>query len=187
LFNAAIHALRMRVERTFAWEDKFKRLLLRFERIQQRHYGMKLLAYTLINLRAFCGVSNFPGTRHGISPLKGPSHSIRQAYTTGECPCSPPSACSVRGGRDFHVSTVTALLPAVRAHRAIRCSHPVHAYRPVCAPRRLKVWFLLLRSAKTDNVVPSPTLMLSLPYTLWLVRPRAMGRSMGTPVLERAR
>ena len=55
LFNAAIYALRMRVERTFAWEDKFKRLLLRFERIQQRHYGMKLLVYTLINLRAFCG------------------------------------------------------------------------------------------------------------------------------------
>jgi hypothetical protein len=55
VFNAAIHALWMRVERTFAWEDKFKRLLLRFERIQQRHYGMKLLAYTLINLRAFCG------------------------------------------------------------------------------------------------------------------------------------
>ena len=54
-FNAVIHALRMRVERTFAWEDKFKRLLLRFERIQQRHYGMKLLAYTLINLRKFCG------------------------------------------------------------------------------------------------------------------------------------
>jgi hypothetical protein len=38
-----------------AWEDKFKRLLLRFERIQQRHYGMKLMAYTLINLRKFCG------------------------------------------------------------------------------------------------------------------------------------
>jgi Transposase DDE domain len=56
LFNAAIHALRLRVERTFAWKDKFKRLLLRFERIQQRHYGMKLMAYTLINLRAFCGV-----------------------------------------------------------------------------------------------------------------------------------
>jgi len=55
-FNAAIHALRMRVERTFAWEDKFKRLLIRFERIQQRHYGMKLMAYTLINLRAFCGI-----------------------------------------------------------------------------------------------------------------------------------
>jgi hypothetical protein len=55
LFNDAIHALRMRVERTFAWEDKFKRLLFRFERLQQRHYGMKLMAYTLINLRRFCG------------------------------------------------------------------------------------------------------------------------------------
>ena len=55
LFSAAIYALRVQVERTFAWEDKFKRLLLRFERIQQRHYGMKLMAYTLINLREFCG------------------------------------------------------------------------------------------------------------------------------------
>jgi hypothetical protein len=55
LFNEAIHALRMRVERTFAWEDKLKRLLLRFDRLQQRHYGMKLLAYTLRNLREFCG------------------------------------------------------------------------------------------------------------------------------------
>jgi transposase len=55
LFNAAIHVLRTRVDRTFAWEDKFKRLLLRFERIQQRHFGMKLMAYTLINLRGFCG------------------------------------------------------------------------------------------------------------------------------------
>jgi len=54
-FNEAVHALRLRVERTFAWEDKFKRLLLRFEHIQQQHYGMKVMAYTLINLRAFCG------------------------------------------------------------------------------------------------------------------------------------
>jgi hypothetical protein len=56
LFNAAVHALRTCVDRTFAWEDKFKRLLLRFEHSQQRHYGMKLLAYTLINLREFCSV-----------------------------------------------------------------------------------------------------------------------------------
>ena len=54
-FNAVIHALRMRVERTLAWEDNCKRLLLRFERLQQRHYGMKLMAYTLMNLREFCG------------------------------------------------------------------------------------------------------------------------------------
>jgi transposase len=42
-FNEAIHALRDRVERTFVWEDTFKRLLLRFEHIQQRHYAMKLM------------------------------------------------------------------------------------------------------------------------------------------------
>ena len=56
LFHAVIHTLRMHVERTFAWEDKCKRLLRRFDHIQQRHYGMKLRAYTLMNLRAFCGI-----------------------------------------------------------------------------------------------------------------------------------
>ena len=72
LFNEAIHALRERVERTFAWEDKFKRLLLRFEHIQQRHYGMKLMAYTLINVQAFLSclklatsyLVGFPPTEH---------------------------------------------------------------------------------------------------------------------------
>jgi hypothetical protein len=36
-FNDAIHALRVHVERTLAWEDKCKRVLRRFERLQQRH------------------------------------------------------------------------------------------------------------------------------------------------------
>jgi len=58
LFNKAIHALRARVERTWAWEDTCKRRLLRFARIQQWHYGRKFLAYTLINLRQFCGIKN---------------------------------------------------------------------------------------------------------------------------------
>ena len=40
-FHEASHALRACVERTCAWEDTFKRLLLRFERNQPRHYGMK--------------------------------------------------------------------------------------------------------------------------------------------------
>jgi transposase len=56
LVNAAIHACRMRVERTCAWADKCKRLLFRFERIQPRHSGMKLLGSTMINLREFCGI-----------------------------------------------------------------------------------------------------------------------------------
>lgn len=53
--NAAIQAWRTRVDRTFAWEDQFKRVLLRFEPLQPRHFGMQLLAYTLINVREFCG------------------------------------------------------------------------------------------------------------------------------------
>jgi hypothetical protein len=53
-FNQALHALRERVERTFAWEDKCTRLLWRFEYLPCRHYGMKLMAYTLINVRRFC-------------------------------------------------------------------------------------------------------------------------------------
>jgi hypothetical protein len=41
-------------ERVFAWEDKFRRLLLRFERISGLHYAFKTLAYTMINLWHYC-------------------------------------------------------------------------------------------------------------------------------------
>jgi transposase len=54
-FDAAIFEERFRtIERVFAWEDKFRRLLLRFERISQVHYAFKTIAYTLINLRHYC-------------------------------------------------------------------------------------------------------------------------------------
>ena len=54
-FDDALYKLRFTVERTFAWKDKFKRLLLRFETKQRRHLGFKLLAFTLLNLRESCG------------------------------------------------------------------------------------------------------------------------------------
>jgi len=54
-FAATLYQLRFIVERPFAWEDKFKRLLLRFETKQIHHLGFKLIAFTLINLREFCG------------------------------------------------------------------------------------------------------------------------------------
>ena len=55
IFSQEIYDLRLHtVERLFAWEDKFKRLLIRFERIQERHLNFKILAYTLINIRKFC-------------------------------------------------------------------------------------------------------------------------------------
>ena len=55
IFNPALFQERFyTIERVFAWEDKFRRLLLRFERISQLHYALKSLAYTMINLRHFC-------------------------------------------------------------------------------------------------------------------------------------
>ena len=54
-FDDVLYAVRFTIERVFAWEDKFKRLLLRFETKQKRHLGFKLIAFTLINLREFCG------------------------------------------------------------------------------------------------------------------------------------
>lgn len=55
VFDKKIYEERFRtIERVFAWEDKFKRLLMRFEFISEIHYGLKTLAYTLINLRHFC-------------------------------------------------------------------------------------------------------------------------------------
>lgn len=54
-FDQAIFEERFRtIERVFAWEDTFRRLLLRFERISQVHYALKTLAYTMINLRHYC-------------------------------------------------------------------------------------------------------------------------------------
>ncbi len=66
LWDKAIYALRFAVERTFAWEDKFRRVLIRFETKKAHYLGFKYLAYTFevsvfllktetskINLRTF--------------------------------------------------------------------------------------------------------------------------------------
>ena len=42
------------IERVFGWEDKFRRLLLRFDRLSHLHYAFKTIAYTMINPRHFC-------------------------------------------------------------------------------------------------------------------------------------
>jgi len=55
IFSKKIFKERFRtIERIFAWEDKFKRLLLRFEIKSEHHYAMKTIAYSMINLRHFC-------------------------------------------------------------------------------------------------------------------------------------
>ena len=54
IYDPEIYDERFRtIERVFAWEDKFKRLLMRFEFISEIHYGLKSLAYAMINLRHF--------------------------------------------------------------------------------------------------------------------------------------
>lgn len=51
LFNAEVYHRRFCAERTFAWVDKFKRLLIRFERYDVCFLGAHYLAFTMINLR----------------------------------------------------------------------------------------------------------------------------------------
>jgi transposase len=54
-FDPAIFEERFRtIKRVLALEDKFRRLLLRFERLSPVHYAFKTLADTMINLRRHC-------------------------------------------------------------------------------------------------------------------------------------
>ena len=56
-FNKKSYDQRFTVERTFGWEDKYRSLVVRYDRKQANYRGRKTLAYTLINLRYFCGKS----------------------------------------------------------------------------------------------------------------------------------
>lgn len=50
-----IYKERYKIERSFAWEDVYRRLVIRYERLQATHMGFKYLAYSMINLRWFIG------------------------------------------------------------------------------------------------------------------------------------
>lgn len=51
LFNAEVYTRRWGSERTFAWVDTFKRLLVRFERKDVYFFGFHCIAFAMINLR----------------------------------------------------------------------------------------------------------------------------------------
>ena len=51
LFNAEVYKRRFTSERSFAWIDKFRALLLRFERRDAYFLGGHHIAFTMINLR----------------------------------------------------------------------------------------------------------------------------------------
>jgi transposase len=51
LFNPEVYRLRFSSERTFAWIDKFRALLVRFDRKAAHFLGAHYIVYALINLR----------------------------------------------------------------------------------------------------------------------------------------
>ena len=51
LFDEEVYKHRFSSERTFAWIDKFKRLLVRFERKDVYFFGLHCIAFAMINLR----------------------------------------------------------------------------------------------------------------------------------------
>jgi transposase len=51
LFNAAVYKRRFTSERTFAWIDKFRALLLRYDRRAVYFLGGHFIAFAMINLR----------------------------------------------------------------------------------------------------------------------------------------
>lgn len=51
LFNPEVYKQRYALEHTFAWVDKYKRLLIRFERRDVYFYGWHCIAFAMINLR----------------------------------------------------------------------------------------------------------------------------------------
>ena len=56
LFNEKIYLNRFVVERTYAWIDKFKSLLIRFDRKEQYWLGANFIAFAMVNLRLVVNV-----------------------------------------------------------------------------------------------------------------------------------
>ena len=48
-----IYKQRHKIERSFAWEDTYRKTVIRYEKRSDTHMGFKYLAYSLINLRWF--------------------------------------------------------------------------------------------------------------------------------------
>lgn len=52
-FNEQIYKQRFTIERTFAWQDTYRKLSVSYERLSATRLGFKYLGYSLINLRVF--------------------------------------------------------------------------------------------------------------------------------------
>ena len=54
-FNEQIYKQRFPIERTFAWQDTYRKLTFSFERLPETRLGFKYLGYSLMNLRVVFG------------------------------------------------------------------------------------------------------------------------------------
>lgn len=52
-FKEKIYKERYKIERTFAWQDTYRKLVIRYEKLECTHLGFKYLAYAVMNLRTF--------------------------------------------------------------------------------------------------------------------------------------
>lgn len=50
-----IYKERYRIERCFAWEDTYRKLVTRYEKLQATFMGFRYLAYSMINFRSLFG------------------------------------------------------------------------------------------------------------------------------------
>ncbi len=55
LFDKKVYKNRFGTERTWAWVDKFKRLVIRYERNDIYFFGLHCIAFAMINLRSLIG------------------------------------------------------------------------------------------------------------------------------------
>jgi hypothetical protein len=51
LIVKCIYKERYKIERCFAWEDKYRKVVIRYERLQSTFMGFRHLAYSMINFR----------------------------------------------------------------------------------------------------------------------------------------
>jgi len=52
-FDEKIYKERFKIERTFSWQDIYRKLVTRYEKLECTHNGFKNLAYSVMNLRVF--------------------------------------------------------------------------------------------------------------------------------------
>ena len=50
-FNKEIYKERYKVERTFGWQDTYRRLAISYDRLEETRLGFRYLAYAMINFR----------------------------------------------------------------------------------------------------------------------------------------